>query len=95
MQIVNEEDLYLIGQYYNFGLAILNALYMLNQRSYDRFYKLKDQKIKQLVQADFVFKNFNKDIVKQSLKMLRDNISSEVIRSNFEWYCYKKILNLL
>ena len=94
MHIINEEDLYLIGQYYKFGSAILNSWYQLNQKSYDYFYTLDGQKIKQLPKQDFEFRAIHIQKLKQALINVRDNISSHVLKSIYDWYSYQRIIQL-
>ena len=94
MQIVNEEDLYLIQQYYKTNYQFVNYLYELNQRSYDRFYKLKNQKIKQLAKKHFKFKKISFVKVCMALIKIKDSISKDVLDTQYDLDCYNRLVRL-
>lgn|SRR3990167_2324362 len=95
MQILNQEDLYLIGQYFEIDSLVLDKLYELNQKSFDLKYKLKGQKIKRLPTQDFKFKNITEQEAFKTLSKIRSNILISSLRKWQDSKAFYTINNLI
>ena len=95
MHIINEEDLYLIAQYFEIDHSIINKLYELNQKSFDLKYKLKGQKIKRLPRQDFKFKNITEQEAFKTLSKIRSNILITSLRKWQDSKAFYIINNLI
>src|SRR3990167_5798263 len=95
MQILNQEDLYLIGQYFEIDSLVLDKLYELNQKSFDLKYKLKGQKIKRLPTQDFKFKNITEKKASKARQTVLNNISVRAIKKLNDLNARQVIKNLV